>query len=157
MFLRSATECLSLSGGGAAIWARITGRAGLLDKWQMDKFAEDWIGLWQSELTAMAADRELRESITAMLALWASTATGAMSLLEPHDPGRDAKTVEPPRPPAATAASEPGLDEVTSLYRRIAALEQRLAGLEPAGRPDGLEPAGRPDGRAPAGRPDGDP
>jgi hypothetical protein len=111
-----------------------------------DKFAEDWVALWQSELTAMAADRELRESIAAMLALWASTATAALKLLQaPYESSaRDAETLQPARPPAAAAASEPGLDEVASLRRRIAELEQRLAGLEPGGRPKKPEPGGRP-------------
>jgi hypothetical protein len=101
----------------------------------MDKFAEDWIALWQSELTAMAADRELRESITALIALWASTANAGLGLRGPHDPRGDAKALEPARTAAAAAASEPGMDEIASLHRRIAELEQRLAGLEP-GRPD---------------------
>jgi hypothetical protein len=97
-----------------------------------DKFAEDWVALWQSELTAMAADRELRESITAILTLWASTAAATFKLLQaPYEPSRrDAKALQPARPSAAAAASEPGLDEVASLNRRIAELEQRLAGLD---------------------------
>jgi hypothetical protein len=101
-------------------------------KWLMqDKFAEDWIALWQSELTAMAADRELRESITAMIALWASTANTSLSLLSQHESSRrDAQTLQPPRSTAVASASEPGLDEVASLHRRITELEQRLAGLE---------------------------
>jgi hypothetical protein len=97
-----------------------------------DKFAEDWVALWQSEITAMAADRELRESITAMLALWASTATATIKLLQaPYESSRrDAQTLQPARPQAVAAAFEPGLDEVASLHRRIAELEQRLAGLD---------------------------
>jgi hypothetical protein len=119
-----------------------------------DKFAEEWIALWQSELTAMAADRELQETVTAMLALWASTATATVNILQmPYEPARrDAKTLQPARPPAAAAAFEPGMDEVAGLHRRIAELEQRLAGLEPGGRPKKLEPGGRPKKLEPGAR-----
>ena len=36
--------------------------------------ARDWITLWQSELTALAADREAHESWAALAALWAGAA-----------------------------------------------------------------------------------
>src|SRR5271168_1486361 len=37
------------------------------------KLAQDWITLWQSELSAMAADPEMRESWQTMMAFWAGT------------------------------------------------------------------------------------
>src|ERR1700733_7912795 len=37
------------------------------------KLAQDWITLWQSELSAMAADSEMRESWQTVMALWAGT------------------------------------------------------------------------------------
>ena len=37
------------------------------------KLAQDWITLWQSELSAMAADPEMRESWQTLMALWAGT------------------------------------------------------------------------------------
>ncbi len=37
------------------------------------KLAQDWITLWQSELTAMAADPEMRESWQTVMTLWAAT------------------------------------------------------------------------------------
>jgi hypothetical protein len=102
-----------------------------------EKLAEDWVALWQSELTAMSADREVRESWAAMVALWASTATMALGAMKPrHDaaPGT-AFTAQPPRPAPAAAAPFAGVDEVAGLNRRIAELEQRLAAFERDGRP----------------------
>jgi hypothetical protein len=101
-----------------------------------EKLAEDWVALWRSELTAMSADRELREFWAAMVALWASTATMALGALNPrHDaPPGTTNTAEPPRPPAAAAASLARLDEVAGLNRRIAELEHRLAAFERDGR-----------------------
>jgi hypothetical protein len=93
--------------------------------------AEDWIALWRSELTAMGADRELRESWTAMVGLWAGAATSALALTRAaHDQGRAPVAAEPPRAAAAAAASQPGVDEIERLNRRIAELEQRLAAFE---------------------------
>ena len=37
------------------------------------KLAQDWITLWQSELSAMAADPEMRESWQTVMAFWAGT------------------------------------------------------------------------------------
>jgi hypothetical protein len=96
-----------------------------------DRLAEDWVALWQSELTAMAADRELREFWTAMVTLWAGAATSALGAMRaPHDTGRTAVAPQPARSAAAAAASEPGVDEVECLNRRIAELEQRVAEFE---------------------------
>jgi hypothetical protein len=96
-----------------------------------DRLAEDWVALWQSELTAMAADRELRESWAALVTLWAGTATSALAAYRAaHESGRAAVTPQPARPAPAAPASEPGLDEIERLNRRIAELEQRLAAFE---------------------------
>jgi hypothetical protein len=45
--------------------------------------ARDWVTLWQSELTAIAAEREAQESWQAILALWAGAA-GAMLAAAPR-------------------------------------------------------------------------
>jgi len=97
-----------------------------------DKLAEDWVSLWQSELTAMAADRELRESFMAMVTLWGATATSTLAALRtPHEsPFRKAPPPQPPGPPSAAAAPVARLDEIEQLHRRIAELEQRLALFE---------------------------
>jgi hypothetical protein len=93
-----------------------------------DKLAKDLVAMWHSELTAMAADRELRETWTATMALWAQAANAAAALL-PHEraaPGSPG-SAQPARPPAPVAASQPGLAEIELLNSRVAELEQRLA------------------------------
>ncbi|HQT38861.1 MAG TPA: hypothetical protein PK231_05500 [Acidocella sp.] len=102
-----------------------------------DRLAEDWVALWQSELTAMASDRELRESMAAMVALWASTAHAALGLLRApyeHAPSQPTpgttSAAQPPGSAPLAAAPQPRLDEVEHLNRRITELEQRLANFE---------------------------
>ena len=93
-----------------------------------DKLAKDLVAMWQSELTAMAADRELRETWAATMALWAQAANAAAAMLAHERPAPgSAEPPQPPRAPAAAAASQPGLAEIEHLNRRIAELEQRLA------------------------------
>jgi hypothetical protein len=94
-----------------------------------EKLAEDWVALWQSELTAMAADRELRESWAAMVALWGSTTHAALAQFR-DAAHRSPAAAQPPRPAPPPAAPIPGLDEIERLNRRIAELEQRLAALD---------------------------
>lgn len=102
-----------------------------------DKLAKDLVAMWQSELTAMAADRELRETWAATMALWAQAANAAAAML-PHerDTSGSASPLKPPRAPATAAAPQPGLAEIEQLNRRIAELEQRLADFM-AGKPGG--------------------
>jgi ubiquinone biosynthesis protein UbiJ len=90
-----------------------------------DNLAKELVAMWQSELTAMTADRELRESWAGFIALWAQSATLAAAYL-PRDQAGSTSAAEPPRPAPAAAASEPRLDEIERLERRIAELEQRL-------------------------------
>ncbi len=105
-----------------------------------DKLARDLVAMWQSELTAMAADRELRETWAATMALWARAANAAVALL-PHDsaPGGTG-AAQPARAAAVAVAPQPGVAEIEQLNRRIAELEQRLAGVM-AGKPAGGGPA----------------
>lgn len=109
-----------------------------------DKLAKDLVAMWQSELTAMATDRELRETWAASMALWAQAATAAAAMLPqmlPHEPAPGSPgPAEPARPPAAAAASQPGLAEIEQLNRRIAELEQKLAGFMAAHSGDGAGP-----------------
>ncbi len=108
-----------------------------------DNLAKDFVILWQSELTAMAADRELRETWVSTLALWAQAAIAATAYL-PHDrpPSGSPGAAQPARPPAADAASGPGLDEVEQLKRRVAELEQRLGEFLAGHPPKPDSPAG---------------
>src|ERR1700722_4281165 len=94
-----------------------------------DTLASDLVAMWQSELTAMAADREVRECWATLLALWAQSAPPAAALLS-HDAARGSTGApQPARAAPAAAAPQPGLAEVEQLNRRVAELEQRLAEL----------------------------
>jgi uncharacterized protein YceH (UPF0502 family) len=94
-----------------------------------DTLASDLVAMWQSELTAMAADREVRESWATLVVLWAQSATTAAALLSHDIASRSAGAAQPARAAPAAAASQPGLAEVEQLNRRVAELEQRLAEL----------------------------
>jgi hypothetical protein len=99
-----------------------------------DSLAKDLVAMWQSELTAMATDRELGESWTALAALWAQSTRTALAVLRREPPAGSPSPAEPPRTAPAAATSQPGLGEIEQLNRRIAELEQRLAeymGREP--------------------------
>ena len=65
---------------------------------ELHELARDWITLWQSELAAMATDREAQETFQALLAVWAGAAAAMLRAL-PRD-GPDA----PPGPLLAAAA-----------------------------------------------------
>src|ERR1700722_7264149 len=92
-----------------------------------DTLAKDLVAMWQSELTAMASDRELGESWAALAALWAQSTRTALGVLRREPPAGSAPAAQPPRAAPAAAASQPGLGEIEQLNRRIAELEQRLA------------------------------
>jgi hypothetical protein len=99
--------------------------------------AQDLVAMWQSEFTAMAADREIRESWTALFALWAQTASAMAKSMARHDAARG--SASPPQPAGSAPlapASDAGLGEVERLGRRVAELEQRLAEFLRAGRGD---------------------
>jgi hypothetical protein len=92
------------------------------------KLAQDWITLWQSELSAMAADPEIRESWQTVMALWAGTLSTMLRGL-PRDPHGHPRPADAPRPAPAAAAPDPRDAEIDRLARHVAALEQRLAEL----------------------------
>ncbi|WP_254073450.1 hypothetical protein [Acidisphaera sp. S103] len=111
-----------------------TGHADLPDP---RKLAQDWITLWQSELSAMAADPEIRESWQTIMALWAGTMSAMLRGL-PRDPlgdrghdGARGRSGPADAPGAAPAAAAPDARdaEIDRLARHVAALEQRLAEL----------------------------
>ncbi|MBO0712414.1 MAG: hypothetical protein J2P47_14180 [Acetobacteraceae bacterium] len=94
--------------------------------------ARDWITLWQSELAALATDREAHETLVALLGLWVD-ASGALAGTHPRGPdGQDRRTGSalPAWPPSAAAAPDARDAQIASLSRRVALLEQRLAELE---------------------------
>jgi uncharacterized protein YceH (UPF0502 family) len=111
----------------------------------LQELARDWITLWQSELAALAVDREAQETWQVLLSLWAGAAGAMVSGLprglagEPdgrraHRSGKRAAGAAA-APGAAPAAAAPDARdaEVEQLRQRVAELERRLAGLERRG------------------------
>jgi hypothetical protein len=124
---------------GDSGWA--TSGSTAADPLDLERLAHDWITLWQSELSAMAADRELQETWQATLALWAGVASAAVTAFvrpprrpgPPFGDGHDggATRPEPPAWPTAAAAAPDARDaEVERLTRHVASLEARLEELE---------------------------
>ena len=97
------------------------------------ELARDWITLWQSELAALATDREAQEAWQTCLAVWAGMAMSMTAMLPRGGPsgapggGRPADAA---RPAAAAAAPDARDAEIERLARHIAELERRLARLE---------------------------
>jgi hypothetical protein len=69
----------------------------------LQALARDWVTLWQSELAAIAADREAQESWQAIVALWAGAA-GAILAAAPRAWPPQANPAST-RPPSATQPS----------------------------------------------------
>ena len=101
--------------------------------------ARDWITLWQSELAALAADREAQEMSEAVLALWAGMAGSLLAAVpRARGPGMEAPAPgfgldpesaapdAPHAPPAAPGASDESAD------RRAGAAAPAGAAADPA-------------------------
>lgn len=105
---------------------------------ELERLAEDWITLWQSEIAGWAADPELAEQWAAWAALGAAWMRAAATMA-PRARAPDDRPPPPPGPPPAAAASgprgaaRPGGDDQPRpdpMAERLAALERRLADLE---------------------------
>ena len=99
-------------------------------------FLRDWVALWQSELTALATDREVSEAWTRLLDFWsgfASTMLPASQVMTDHDdnePSAPTNIHGSTRSPPGAAASGPRGDAIKRLERRVTELEKRLAAVE---------------------------
>ncbi len=94
----------------------------------------DWVTIWQSELNALATDREALAAWTRFVELWAAGARAAGALLPAHLPGptHDGAAgragAEPQAGTAAPVAAPDARDvALERLASRVAALERRLA------------------------------
>jgi hypothetical protein len=102
------------------------------------RLARDWITLWQSELAALAVDREAQETWHTMLALWAGAAGAMLSAAPRERPGArhhrpaagPAGSAAAPGTPPAAAAPDARDAEIERLARHVRELEARLADLE---------------------------
>ncbi|WP_245624334.1 hypothetical protein [Belnapia moabensis] len=93
----------------------------------LDRLAEEWIGLWQEEIGALAADADMMAAWRLML----GGLPGAWPGGAPREAGPAAAAVAPG--PARDAAMAGDGGAAAGLLDRIAALEARLAALEAAG------------------------
>jgi hypothetical protein len=116
--------------------------------------AEDWIAIWQSEITAYLTDPETHEAWGAMMAVWAGAAQAMMRAMpaapgfgspfgppgmrpprrpKPAAPAREARTKPAPaESPGPDAAPRPAPAAAAPVARddEIRRLEQRVAELE---------------------------
>lgn len=105
-----------------------------LEAFDLEALARDWITLCQSELTALAADREMQEAWQTTMAMWAGAATAMLrgwprATGFEYGPSRP-RPAAPAGPPAPAAAPDAGNAAVERLLDRIAELEARLAAVE---------------------------
>ena len=93
---------------------------------------EDWVTIWQSELAALAMDREAHESTQRAVDGWAAQAR-AMLAAGPDwlDAAGGFAGADAPAGAASATAAPDGRDAlVRELLDRVDRLERRLAGLE---------------------------
>jgi hypothetical protein len=103
--------------------------------------AADWITIWQSEMAALATDREMHEAWTRMVALWAQAAQGAARLLPAtlaataDGPSGRAGPAAPARPAPPVAAFDARDTALQRLADRVEELERKLRALSPGDPP----------------------
>ena len=93
----------------------------------------DWQTIWQSELQALAVDREIEDALEAAVRLSAALAAGGRAAFDRGAAIPTAGADAPPRAAAAVAAPD-AHDAIRRLERRVAELERLLAQFHPGGR-----------------------
>lgn len=124
---------------------------------QLESLARDWITLWQSEIAALAHDREAAETVSHLAAIWAGLAASWLRAVPPaypspsypppaHEPHAAAPSVAP-GPASAAAAPDAGVAEIRDLLgelaKRLGGIERRLASLERGRNADQAGPGNR--------------
>jgi hypothetical protein len=102
----------------------------------LQTMATDWITIWQSELAAMATDRELQEGWLRLVDLWAQAAQQAVRFLPPppaHDAAGRSGPAAPAGPTPPVAAPDARDAALERLAARVEELERQLGPL-PTGR-----------------------
>jgi hypothetical protein len=99
---------------------------------ELAALARDWMTLWQSELAALAADRETQEAWQKLISLWAGAARVFAAPVPDGAGRRDAAHAAAAAARSAPAAPTPDARdaEIERLRGRVDALERRLAALE---------------------------
>jgi hypothetical protein len=77
------------------------------DPADLDRLAEDWIALWQSEIAGLAADPELAEQWAAWAALGAAWMRAATAMAPRHGAAAHDRAAAPAWTPPAAAAPGP--------------------------------------------------
>jgi hypothetical protein len=105
------------------------------------ELARDWITLWQSELGALATDREAQEAWQTLISLWAGAAGALLGPASRGSPAGSGERADRHAGAAAAAgaapaapAPEPRDTEIERLRSRVDMLERRLADIERDGR-----------------------
>ena len=106
----------------------------------LERLANAYLDLWQDQMTAMAADPILTETMSRLFALTAVGAGPASSQeaeqsrdahrKNSEQPGNGAEPATEAGAEAAAPAPDDGGHDLGELARRIAAIEKRLAALE---------------------------
>jgi hypothetical protein len=108
------------------------------DSTDLDSLARDWITLWQSEIAALAHDREAAETVARMAGIWAGLAASLLGAVPPaHEPAAAPHAATAPAAPRAApahAAPDAGMAALHGLLgdlaERLEGIERRLAALE---------------------------
>ena len=105
---------------------------------------EDWISIWESELAALATDREGRERWKSLVSQWAVQARAAAAWMDGFDasPGRPAGPGAQAGTAPAAASPDPRDDAIAQLARRVEELERRLLEHHDAASVDATADAG---------------
>lgn len=102
------------------------------------RLLEDWVTIWQSEMAALAVDREVQEATVRAADAWAAQARAAAGVWAPvlqaaDERARGRAGADAPAGAAAAAAAPDERDAaIGQLLQRVAELERRLGPRCPA-------------------------